>query len=204
MKCKWIGWAGLAAAGVLLIVPAVNAPKPGRDEATTPATIDEAIAAVKSSGLRGWSAVDYATRLVNARFTHYSIWHTWESPRLAYRHRRGYSNQYNGALAQILQSLGFDVEIVHAARVRAVRNPWFHAGHTWLRVTVDGSTRDVCAGNAANTSGRVHFVPQTPVRTAHVWSPHVMAFALVPFTVVPIWRHLVGNRPIPAWIYRPM
>ena len=180
-----------------------RAPKPGRDDPTVPATLDEAIAAVQLSGLSGWEQVDYATRLVNRRFLHYSIWHTWESPRLAYRHRRGHSNQYNLALATLLRSVGFDVTVVHAARVRGEGNPWWHVGHTWLRVSYDGVSRDVCASAASNTAGHVNFVPASQVRPANPWSPLVMAVALLLFTVPAVWRSWLTGRPVPRWLYRP-
>jgi hypothetical protein len=116
-----------------------------------------AVAACRRSGAAGGDLVDQASRLVHDRFTTYSVLHVWEQPETAFRRRRGYCTQYNGALAQILRGLGFDAWLVYAARVRFDDNAEWALGHTWVRVRLDGEVRDVCARSAGNRPGSVGF-----------------------------------------------
>ena len=69
----------------------------------------------------------------------------------------GYCTQYNLALKQILDRLGFDVRAVFSLRVRVADNPGWTMGHTWLRVRMGGKERDVCAGQADSLPGQVNF-----------------------------------------------
>jgi len=123
-----------------------------------------AVAACRRSGAAGGDLVDQASRLVHDRFTTYSVLHVWEQPENAFRRRRGYCTQYNGALAQILRGLGFDAWLVYAARVRFDNNAEWALGHTWVRVRLDGDVRDVCARSAGNRPGSVGFTCPGRVR----------------------------------------
>lgn len=203
MKSGWSAMAPLVVLSGLVAPVVVRAPAVARQAAGVPATLDAALQVCRDSGLSGWELVDHATTLVHQKFLNYSVWHLWEGPRAAYRNGRGYSNQYNLALAQLLTGLGFTVQVVHAARVRPNRNPWWHVGHTWLWVTHAGLTRDVCASDAANRAGHVSFVAQSQVRVARRSSPLVMALAIAPFTVTAVWRSMVTGTPVPDWVYRP-
>jgi transglutaminase-like putative cysteine protease len=112
----------------------------------------------RRSGAAGWDLVDQASRLVHDRFTTHSVLHAWEQPETAFRRRRGYCTQYNGALAQILRRLGFDAWMVYAARVRFDDDAEWTLGHTWVRVRLDGDVRDVCARSASNRPGFAGFI----------------------------------------------
>jgi transglutaminase-like putative cysteine protease len=101
---------------------------------------------------------------VHDRFTTYSVLHVWERPETAFRRRRGFCTQYNGALAQILRRLGFDAWMVYAARVRFDDNPEWTLGHTWVRVRLGAEVRDVCARSASNRPGSVGFAWASRVR----------------------------------------
>ena len=101
--------------------------------------------------------VEQASRLVHDRFTTYSVLHVWERPDTAFRRRRGYCAQYDGALAQVLCGLGFDAWLVYAARVRFDDNAEWALGHAWVRVRLDGGVREVCARSAGNRPGSVGF-----------------------------------------------
>lgn len=103
----------LPAAAVLAGPAVLKAPRP--DSTRPHTTIDEITKELRGSGLEGWPLVDAAIVAVNAAFDHHSLWHLWESPRLAVANGRGWSGQYNQALARVLRDLGFDVEVVHAA-----------------------------------------------------------------------------------------
>jgi len=125
-----------------------------------------AVAICRETGLAGWPLVDYVTRLVCVQFSTYSLLHPWESPAVAFRRRRGFCSQYNGALAILLQELGFEVRLVYAAHVRFDDRPDWRLGHTWVRVRVGGQVKDLCARSLENTPGRVHLTPVSPVREA--------------------------------------
>ncbi|GAA1388869.1 hypothetical protein [Luteococcus peritonei] len=189
----------LTGASAALLAPALlTAPRP-----TGPGLdVEQVTSSCRASGLAGWELVDRATRSVHDGFTHHSLWHLWESPTQALRHGRGWSGQYNRALAQVLRSLGFQVVVVHASRVRGLgRNPWWQTGHTWLQVTHQGRTLDVCASRPDNRAGQVGFVPMTQVRPVHPWTREVVTAALVPVVAVEGWRMLLGGD-LPRWLYR--
>jgi hypothetical protein len=126
----------------------------------------DAAATCRSTGLSGWELVDFATCLVSARFSTYSVLHPWDSPVLALQRGRGFCVQYNGALALLLRRLGFRVTLVYARRVRFDDQPDWRLGHTWARVQVGDEGKDVCARSASNAPGLVHFSPVGPVREA--------------------------------------
>ena len=108
--------------------------------------IDDAAAGCRASGLSGWELVTYAQRLVYRKFTHYSCRNLWDTPAGAFRRGMGYCTQYNLALKQLLERLGFDARAVFSPRVRVASDPTWAMGHTWLRVRVEGEERDVCRG----------------------------------------------------------
>ena len=112
-------------------------------------TLDDAAAACRRSGLTGWELVTYAQRLVYRKFTHYSCRNLWDTPAGAFRRGMGYCTQYNLALKQILDRLGFDVRAVFSLRVRVAEDPDWTMGHTWLRVRVRRAVR--CATSAPGT-----------------------------------------------------
>jgi Transglutaminase-like superfamily len=124
----------------------------------TEGTLAGAVSACWRSGAAGWDLVDQASRLVHDRFTTYSVLHVWEQPETAFRRRRGFCTQYNGALTHILRRLGIDAWMVYAARVRFDDNAEWTLGHTWVRVRLDAEVRDVCARSAGNRPGSVGFI----------------------------------------------
>jgi N-acetyltransferase len=130
----------------------------------TEGSLAGAVSACRRSGAAGGDLVDQASRLVHDRFTTYSVLHVWERPETAFRRRRGYCTQYNGALAQILCRLGFDASMVYTARVRFDDNAEWALGHAWVRVRLDGEVRDVCARSASNRPGSVGFTCLRRVR----------------------------------------
>jgi transglutaminase-like putative cysteine protease len=123
----------------------------------TEGSLAGAVAACRRSGAAGWDLVDLASRLVHDRFTTYSVLHVWERPETAFRRRRGYCAQYNGALAQVLCRLGLDAWLVYAARARFDDNAEWALGHAWVRVRHDGGVCEVCARSAGNRPGPVGF-----------------------------------------------
>lgn len=196
------GWPLLATGGI--VAPAVlRAPRAVRAYPQGVSEIEDAVHACRDSALTGWDLVENARMLTFRKFTRYSILHLWEGPRHAFRNSRGYCNQYNGALAKILEQLGIEVERVFATRVRVDDNPWWRMGHTWLRVTIDGRTLDVCAGCEDNRPGRVTFIPVTEVlpfsRVTYLNTNNGMIL----FTLFHVWKSILLGRQLPRWMYRP-
>lgn len=195
---------GLLATVAVAIVPVVvRAPRTRPIAPDDISSIDEAIAACRKSELHGWDMVDHATQLVHRKYSHYSCYHWWESPEQSFQRSRGQANQYNTVLAKVLKGLGFHVRTVHAARVRLTRSPWWHSGHTWLEVTVDGRTRDVCASRAENTAGDVKFIPISTVRPFRGLTYVDTTLGLAPIVTVLVWKAWVRRTPLPRWMYRP-
>ncbi|GEM_PF-159143 len=190
-------------APMVLTAPRPAQPGPGPQELLR--AIREEQAQRLSEGrdeLTGWDLVQRATELVHQGYTHHSVWHLWESPATSLRHGRGWSGQYNRALAEVLVGLGFEVQVVHASRVRGLgRNPWWQTGHNWLQVSHQGRVLDVCASRAENRPGEVVFVPMTQVRPVHVWTRQVVSATLAPVVAAQCWRQLLGAE-VPRWLYR--
>lgn len=201
----WIAALVMTAAGYgLLLLPARRAlRRRGPMALDGIVRLDDAVAACRRSGLNGWDLVAYAQRLVYAKFTVYSCRNLWDTPAAAFRRGMGYCTQYNLALKQILDRLGFDARAVFSLRVRVADNPEWTMGHTWLRVRVPagGETRDVCAGHADNLPGRVNFAPLAPV-----WPGNDLVLALTHLGMIGFcgfleWRALLTGRPLPGWMF---
>jgi hypothetical protein len=165
------------------------------------ATLDEAVAVCQRSGLAGWELATFAQCLVHWKFAYYSCRNLWDTPAQAFRRGMGYCTQYNLALKQLLDGLGFETQAVFSLKVRVADLPDWTMGHTWLRVFVDGETRDVCAGRASNLPGRVNFTPVGPV-----WPGSAPVFLLTHLGMILFcgfleWRALVTRRPPPEWMF---
>ena len=180
-------------------LPALNLPYDVR-------TVDEAVEHCRTCQCDGWELVDHATALVNEKFTRYSTWHLWESPRRAFQHSRGYSEQYNMALAEILTRLGFEVTVVRSDKVDfdivRPQSPHLLEGHCWLKVRYAGEERDVCASRKDNRAGAVRFrivEPEYPVGPYRLWGNRVQ---LLPPAIGQIWTSMLTSRPVARWMYR--
>ena len=205
-KCAW--WlapvAGLAAAAFTPVVlrapkPAMNLPRDVRD-------LHEALEDCLESRLDGWELVDFATRLVNEKFTRYSVWHLWENSGLAFKNSRGFSEQYNLGSARVLSGLGYDVQAVHARHVhfdpeRPGTESWRN-GHTWLRVSYRGETLDVCASRAGHRAGKVSFMPLSDPRPVHFWTGGLIRLGLAGPVTYEVWKSWLSGRPVPRWVFR--
>ena len=71
-------------------------------------TLDDAVDACCRTGLRGWDLVAYAQQLVACKFAIYSTRNLWDTPARAFEYGLGYCTQYNLALKQLLDQLGFE------------------------------------------------------------------------------------------------
>ena len=201
---RWAGVFAATAAGFgLLMLPAAWALR-GRGPVALDEieTLDDAVAACRRSSLDGWELVTFAQRLVYRKFTHYSCRNLADTPAQAFRRGMGYCTQYNLALKQILDRLGYKTKAVFSLQVRVVDEPGWAMGHTWLRVRVGGEVRDVCAGHVDNLPGRVNFTQVAPV-----WPGNDIIFILTNLGMILFcgsleWRALLSGRPIPEWMFR--
>lgn len=101
----------------------------------------------------------------------------------------------------VLRELGFKARLVHAARVRGFRTPWWLGGHTWAKVTVGGYELDACASSDTNRAGAVNFVPLTPELPMRPITRWAVGASLVPFVVVEVWRAWLQGRDVAPWVY---
>lgn len=198
MRIRFRDLAVIAGVAVGAAAAAAPAPASGLPRRSVADLVDE----LRDADAHGADLVDAAISTVCAAFPEHSVWHLWESPRTALANGRGWSQQYNTVLAEVLEALGFDVRLVHAARVQGWRNPWFFVSHTWVKVNIDGSWLDACASTSSNQLGQVGFFPvsdELPVRAS---TRFTVAAALVPFVTFAVWRAKVTGEPIPSWVHR--
>ena len=165
-------------------------------------TVGDVVAALRREDVQGPELVDRVIVSVAEEFTHYSLWHLWEGPETSLAAGRGWSHQYNYVLRDVLRGLGFEARMVHAARVRGFRHPWWHAGHAWVKVSIDGRPHDACASRTSNRLDRVGFTPVTAELPCRTVTRLAVAAALSPFVVVGVWRAWLSGRPVAPWIHR--
>ena len=201
---RWAAVPAVLIAGTaLLLLPARRALLRGRDPIASDEieTIPDAVAACRCPNLNGWELVTFAQHLVYRKFSYYSCRNLWDTPAAAFRRGMGYCTQYNLALKQILDQLDFDTQAVFSLRVCVDDNPNWTMGHTWLRVRVNGETRDVCAGHANNLPGKVNFSALTPVWPGHGVILTLTHLGMIGFCGFLEWRSLLTGRPLPGWMF---
>jgi hypothetical protein len=176
--------AALAAAGSLLYLAfflpfTVRSmrllPRETRTTVDGVATIEDAVAACRASGLEGIELVAFAQRLA-ARKMRYSRRNPWDSWERCFERGQGYCIQKGMSLKLILDRLGIESVPVQSARcafppdiVHGRREPARISGHLWLRVRLEGSVYDVCPGSFSNRPGVVHFKVLSPARRVPGW-----------------------------------
>ena len=164
-------------------------------------SIKDAVLVCQQTGLQGWDLVAYAQKLVSRKFTIYSVFNLWDTPSRAFVYGMGYCTQYNLALKNLLENLGFAVTAVFSLKVRVLDDENWTMGHTWLRVTIDGETRDVCAGRVENEPGKVNFVPVWPVHHGHIITLFLTHLGMILFCGALSWKSLLTGNPPLDWMY---
>jgi hypothetical protein len=212
-KVSFLPFLAAAGAGLLMLPGALRLRKlayrrtavdggPGSDGSVTGVVnMKDAVNASRQSGLQGWELVKFAQQLTARKFATYSTLNLWDPPGRAFIYGSGYCTQYNLALKRILERLGFETEAVFALKVRVFDNEEWTMGHTWLRVTLDGETRVVCAGRKENEPGKAHFAPLSKVfhgRPATLFLSHLGLILFMGFLEWKAW--ITGTEP-PAWAY---
>lgn len=163
--------------------------------------LEDAVLACRQTDLQEWEMVAYAQKVASHKFTVYSALNLWDTPNRAFVYGMGYCTQYNLALKNLLENLGFAVTAVFSLKVRVLDDENWTMGHTWLRVTIDGETHDVCAGRVENEPGKVNFVPVWPVHPGHPFTLFLTHLGMILFIGVwEWWALLTGSNP-PAWAY---
>jgi hypothetical protein len=150
-------------------------PKAGRTSLDGVTNIADAVVACRQTGLTGWDLVAYAQNLAARKFT-YSRRNPWDTSTCAFERGLGYCQQQALALKQIYDQLGIHAEPVFALQccfpssiIHGIAEPGRISAHTWLQVTVDGETRDVCPGRVTNRPGITHFQVLSKVRPLSPW-----------------------------------
>ena len=195
------GLVGACAAGLALLPGAWKLRGRGALALDGVVTLDDAVTQCRRSGLQGWELVTFAQRLVYRKFACYSARNLWDMPARAFVYGMGYCTQYNLALKQLLGKLGIRSQAVFCLQVAVNDEPNWRMGHTWLRVTVDGVTRDVCAGHALNAPGRVGFTPLRRVWPGPLTILFITHLGMIGFCGVLEWRALLSGQPEPAWMF---
>lgn len=124
----------------------------------------------------------------------------WDRPARAFAQGMGYCSQYNLALKQVLEALGFEVKSVFCTRVSFVDKPEWRLGHTWLRVRVQNEWRDVCASRVKNEPGIISFEPLRPVYPGHDTVLFILHMAMIVYLGVIEWRAYLTRKPLPEWM----
>lgn len=202
-KVMWASLLTAVGTGLLLLPGALRLRNYQRTSLDGVVSMRDAVELCRRSGLQGWDQVAFAQELVARKFAVYSTLNLWDPPGRAFAHGSGYCTQYNLALARILERLGFQTRAVFARKVQVFDNADWSMGHTWLKVTIDGETRDVCAGRIENRPGVVRFRPLTPVREGRRITLLFSHLGLIPFVGMLEWKAFLTGAQPPEWTYRP-
>ncbi len=194
----------LAAAGmsILMMPGALRLPRYQRTAVDGVVSLPDAVRLCRRSDLQDWELVTFALQLVARKFAVYSTLNLWDPPGRAFVYGMGYCTQYNLALQLILQRLGFQTQVVFALKTRFLDNEEWTMGHTWLHVTINGETRDVCASRVNNEPGKVNFVPLSRIHHGNRLIMFLTHLGLILFVGTLEWKALLTGTEPPAWAYK--
>jgi hypothetical protein len=133
-------------------------PRPGLDELT----IEQAARQLESSGKRDWELVEAARALVAERMV-YSRRNSFDSPGRAFERGYGYCMQHAYALSDLLEEMGFQVEVVQAFQNEFTNG--IVTSHAWVSVKVDSEIRYVDSLFYDEQEGKLDFIPRSEITT---------------------------------------
>jgi transglutaminase-like putative cysteine protease len=158
-----LGVIGAILAGLFLyVLPATLSLPRGRRPGLEALTIEGAAVRLGQCGAGGWDLVAEARSLVGERMA-YCRRNGFDSYRKAFQRGYGYCEQSAFALAKLLQLRGFDARTVHSERNRFPDRDK-PTGHAWVRVQIDGETREVDPEHQDPTTGELLFQPGDDAR----------------------------------------
>ncbi len=198
MKKRLIGLGLVTAGAVVPAMLAAPAPRGPRGP-----SIDDLVRSLRKQGLQGRDLVSAAIHEVAAAYRYYSVRHLWETPEMSLGNRRGWSHQYNVVLARVLDALGFETRLVHTPWLQGGDHPWWHNGHTWVKVRIDGRWWDACASRATHEAGDLTAVPGSEELPYHRRTNIALSLWMVPFVTFQVWKSWLTGDPLPGWIYAP-
>lgn len=198
MKKRLMTLGVVTAAAVVPVALAAPAPQGPKGP-----TIEELVEDLRGRDLQGAELVTAAIRVVAGTYRHTSVRHLWESPEASLRNRRGWSHQYNMVLARVLEGLGFETRLVHTPWLQGWEHPWWHNGHTWVKVRIDGRWWDACASRASHRAGDLPAVPAADELPYHRRTNIALTLWMVPFVTYQVWKGWLTGDPLPEWIYAP-
>lgn len=203
MNKKMFTFPLIAAAGmsILMLPGALRLPHYRRTSLDGVMSLPDAVRLCRRSDLQGWELVAFAQQLTARKFATYSTLNLWDPPGRAFVYGMGYCTQYNLALRIILRRLGFQTQIVFSLKTRFFDNEEWQMGHTWLQVTIEDETHDVCAGRVENEPGKVNFVPLSPVHKGTPLTMFLTHLGLILFVGTLEWKALLTGTEPPAWAY---
>lgn len=168
MRAAWdIGKVAVGAVGATIVglplyaLPATLSLPPGPRPGVEEMTLAEAADLLKGTGKKGADLAEAARALVADRMQ-YCRRNSFDSPARAFQRAYGYCTQQAYALTDLLARLGIEAKPVYAFRNRLADGRV--AGHTWVRVTLDGNERDIDSLHYDADTGELTFVPLTTVR----------------------------------------
>jgi transglutaminase-like putative cysteine protease len=132
-------------------------PRPGIQELT----LIEAARQLWGTGKNDADLAEAARALVAERMQ-YCRRNSFDSPPRAFQRGYGYCTQQAYALTELLTQLGIEARPVYAFRNRFPDGKV--GGHTWVRITLDGSERDIDLTFYDADSGQLTFTPLSTVR----------------------------------------
>jgi transglutaminase-like putative cysteine protease len=149
------------AAGIpLFAMPAALSLRPGIRPGIEPLTMEQAVVRLKSEARQDWELVEAARALV-ARRMRYSRRNSLDPASKAFERGYGYCQQMSFALVALLRALGFEAQVVQAFRNRLADGRV--TAHAWVRVSYDGTTKDIDTLHYDAAAGKITFQPLSRV-----------------------------------------
>ena len=143
LRIAWISFISFVSLAVMVplyALPATLSLPRGQRLGVKALSISQAAQQLKDSELAGMALVESARTLVEGRMA-YSRRNSFDNYERAFSRGYGYCVQQSYALADLLRRIGFDARVVQAFRNRFPDGNV--SSHSWVRVVVDGRTRDI-------------------------------------------------------------